>query len=92
MAEVELTKMSSRGQIVIPLEIREEMHLREGTAFAVTGKGDTLLLKMVKTPSKEEILAGWERITAKAREQAKKHGIKQSDVEKIIHGARGIKG
>jgi len=91
VAEVELTKMSSRGQVVIPQDLREEMHLKEGEAFAVTGSGDTLLLKRVRTPSKEEILAEWERVTAKGREQVKKRGIKQKDVEKIIHRARGIK-
>ena len=56
MGEVELIKMSSRGQIVIPQEVRKKMKLEEGEAFAVTGSGDTLLLKRVKMPSKEEIV------------------------------------
>ncbi len=90
MAEVELTKMSSRGQIVIPQDIREEMHLKEGEAFAVTGSGDTLLLKRVKTPSKEEIIREWEKITAKARKEIKGTKIKEQDVEKIVHRGRGI--
>lgn len=48
--------MSSRGQIVIPQEVRKKMRLKEGDAFAATGSGDTLLLKRVKMPSKEEIV------------------------------------
>lgn len=56
MTEVELIKMSSRGQIVIPQEVRNKMKLKEGDAFAATGSGDTLLLKRVKMPSKEEIV------------------------------------
>lgn len=91
MAEVELTKMSSRGQVVIPQGFRDEMRLKEGEAFAVTGGGDTLLLKRIKTPSKEEIVKEWERITAEARKQAKKLKIKEKDVEKIIHKARGVR-
>ena len=91
MAEVELTKMSSRGQIVIPQDLREEMNLKEGEAFAVTGGGDTLLLKRIKTPSKEEMLQQWEKITAKGREEVKKLGLKQRGVEKLIHRGRGIK-
>lgn len=91
MAEVELTKVSSRGQIVIPQEIREKMHVKEGEAFAVVASGDTLMLKRIKTPSKEDLLREWERITEEGRKQVKKLGIKQKDVEKIIHRGRGIK-
>lgn len=69
MTEVELTKMSSRGQVVIPQNIREEMHLKEGESFAITSNGDTLFLKRIKTPSKEEMLAEWKKVTAKARKQ-----------------------
>lgn len=91
MVEVELTKMSSRGQIVIPQDIREEMNLKEGEAFAVTGSGDTLLLKRVKTPSREEILANMEKLVKEGGKVAKKLGIKEKDVPKLIHKARGIK-
>ena len=56
MVDVEITKMSSKGQVVIPSGIREEMRLKEGDALAVTKSGDTLLLKKIKTPSKEELL------------------------------------
>ncbi len=90
MSEVELTKMSSRGQIVIPLDIRSEMDLNEGDSFAVTGNKDTLLLKKIKTPSKEEILSEWEKLNKKGRKQVKKLGIKEKDVSKIIHKRKGI--
>ncbi|VVB81041.1 Uncharacterised protein [uncultured archaeon] len=33
--EVETVKMSSKGQIVIPQDIREELHASEGTVFSV---------------------------------------------------------
>ena len=91
LAEVELTKMSSRGQIVIPQEIRKEMHLKEGEAFAVIGSEDTLLLKRIKTPSREEILAKMKRLVKEGEKTAKKLGIREKDVPKLIHRARGIK-
>lgn len=91
MAEVELTKMSSRGQIVIPQDLREEMQLREGEAFAVTGCGDTLLLKRVKTPSREELLTKFEELVKRGEKTAKKLGIKEKDIPRLIHKARGIK-
>lgn len=91
MGEVELTRMSSRGQIVIPQDIREEMGLEEGEAFAVFGSKDSLLLKRIKTPSKEEMLKKFEELVAKGQKKAKKLDIKEKDVSKIIHKGRGIK-
>jgi len=44
---VEMVKMSSRGQIVIPQEIREELHIGTGSVFAVVGSKDTIVLKKV---------------------------------------------
>ncbi len=91
MAEVELTKMSSRGQVVIPQDIRQRMALKNGEAFAVAGSNDTLMLKRIKTPTKEELLKELERLASKGNERAKKLGIKEKDVSKIIRKARGIK-
>ncbi|MBU2099924.1 hypothetical protein KKB11_01695, partial [Candidatus Micrarchaeota archaeon] len=89
MGEVELTRMSSRGQIVIPQDIREEMELEEGEAFAVFGSKDSLLLKRIKTPSKEEMLKKFEELVSKGQKKAKKLGIKEKDVSKLIHKGRG---
>ena len=90
MTEVEITKMSSRGQIVIPQEIRQEMHLKEGSAFAVIASNDLLLLKKISTPTKEEILLKLERLTVEGNKKAKQIGIKERDVPKLIHKGRGI--
>jgi len=43
MAELSITKMSSKGQIVIPLEMRKEFH--DGEKFIVIKAGDQLILK-----------------------------------------------
>lgn len=50
MAGYSTTKMSSRGQVVIPEEIRENLHLKEGDQFVVIGKGDTVILKSITPP------------------------------------------
>jgi len=92
LGEVELTRMSSRGQIVIPQDIREELGLVEGEAFAVFGSKDSLFLKRIKTPSKKEMLEKFEELVKKGEEKAKKLGIKEKDVSKLIHKGRGIKG
>ncbi len=91
MSEVELTKMSSRGQIVIPQDIRDRLGFKEGEAFAVTGSKDTLLLKRISMPSKAEIMGEWQRINAEGQKHAKKLGVKEKDVTGLIHKGRGIR-
>ncbi len=91
MSEVELTTMSSKGQLVIPQDIRKEMGLTEGVTFAVIRSKDTILLKKIEKPSKEEILKKLERFVEEGQKTVKKLGIKQSDVQKLIHKGRGIK-
>lgn len=45
MAELEITKMSSKGQIVIPREMRKEF--RNGEKFVVIKAGEQIILKTV---------------------------------------------
>jgi AbrB family looped-hinge helix DNA binding protein len=47
------THVSSRGQVVIPQEIRERLHLREGSELEVQVENDHLVLRKAKTS------AGW---------------------------------
>jgi AbrB family looped-hinge helix DNA binding protein len=39
------TKLSSKGQIVIPLDVRKQMKLSAGAAFDVIRKADDILLR-----------------------------------------------
>jgi AbrB family looped-hinge helix DNA binding protein len=52
----ELTKASSKGQIVIPTSIREKLGVKEGTVFAITAKKDMVVLKKIDTKMKAEDL------------------------------------
>lgn len=44
------TKMSSRGQVVIPHEIRQGLNFPEGTPFIVVAREDTIVLCRLKEP------------------------------------------
>jgi AbrB family looped-hinge helix DNA binding protein len=83
----ELTTLSSKGQIVVPKDMREEMHLDTGTTFAIFGKDDTIILKKVKVPSAKEAFA---KVHKWGTKFAKQKGIQEKDVEKIIHKGRGL--
>lgn len=39
------TKLSSKGQVVIPKEIRKQLGLREGDTLIIASHGDILILK-----------------------------------------------
>ena len=78
---IEMGKISSRGQIAIPSDIRQEMGLHEGTKVLFVVEDDTLIMKKVT-------LSSFAEITKPLKEAAKKAGLKQSDVEGIVHRAR----
>jgi AbrB family looped-hinge helix DNA binding protein len=84
MAGYATTKLSSRGQIVIPEEIRENLHLKEGDQFVVMGKGDTVILRSIAPPSMDD----FEDILAETRQSAKKAGLKKSDLKAAIKKVR----
>jgi AbrB family looped-hinge helix DNA binding protein len=81
------TKMSSKGQVVIPEDIRKRLNLSEGTQFVVTGKDDVVILKAISEPSLDE----FESLIQEARTQAKQAGLKKSDITKAVSKARGNK-
>ncbi|MBI1970427.1 AbrB/MazE/SpoVT family DNA-binding domain-containing protein [Candidatus Woesearchaeota archaeon] len=85
---VETIRMSSKGQIVIPQDLREELHAGEGTVFAVTGSRDTVVLKKINTPTKKELINELGRIAEEGRKRAEKLGIKESDVPELVQRAR----
>ncbi len=44
MANVATTKLSSKGQVVIPENIRKKLHLKAGAQFVVIGDNDVVIL------------------------------------------------
>lgn len=76
-----ITSMSSRGQVVIPLNIREIMGLKEGEKFIVSGQEDTIILKKIRMSEFDELMK-------KTHEFAKKAGITPKDVRDAIKQVR----
>jgi AbrB family looped-hinge helix DNA binding protein len=54
MAEIATTRMSSKGQVVIPEYIRKRLGLVSGSQFVVVGDKDTVILKTISAPRIEE--------------------------------------
>ena len=77
---VETVRMSSRGQIVIPQDIRDEISVSEGSVFAVVGSKDTIILKKIETPSREELISNLGTFAKKAKAKLQKMGVAERDL------------
>lgn len=84
MAAIETTKMSSKGQIVIPEEVRNRLGLKTGDKFLVIGDKDVVILKALSNPSLEE----FDDLIKAARKQARTAGLKRSDIANAISKSR----
>jgi len=80
MRGVATTRMSSKGQVVIPEEVRSGLGLKEGSQFVVVGERDTVILKMIPTPAMDE----FDVLRAKARAQARRLRMKPSAIGAAI--------
>jgi AbrB family looped-hinge helix DNA binding protein len=54
MAKAATTKMSSKGQVVIPDDIRKRLKLEPGARFVVVGDKDVVILKHISPPAIED--------------------------------------
>ena len=84
-ANLATTKMSSKGQVVIPEAIRKMLGLESGCQFLVLGEKDAVILKTISAPSKRE----FGRLIAKARKEAKKAGLAPKDITDAVAKIRG---
>ena len=87
MANVATTKMSSKGQVVIPEDIRKRLKFKAGSQYVVVGENDVVILKAITPPAMRE----FDALIAEARRQGKAAGLKQSDIAEAISKARGRK-
>ena len=81
---IEMGKISSRGQIAIPADIREQLGLNEGTKVLFFTEQDTLMMKKVTEQS-------FAQITKPLKLAAKNAGMKENDVSGIVHRFRNKK-
>lgn len=81
------TKLSSRGQVVIPEEIRTRLGLEAGVRFVVAGDGDIVVLKALRPPRPEEFTERLDRV----QEAARQVGVTARDVERALRALRAQK-
>lgn len=81
---IEMGTVSSRGQICIPNDIREEMGLKEGNKILFIFQEESLIIKKVNFQT-------FVQITKPLKEEAKKVGFLETEVHDIIQRFRKSK-
>ena len=87
MQSLATTRLSSKGQVVIPEDVRKRLGLETGAQFVVVGEGDVVILKVISPPPKAEFQA----LVSKAKRAARKAGLRSADVKAAVKKARGGK-
>jgi len=84
MSSVTKAKLSAKGQLAIPAEVRERYNLTQGTEFVIVSDKDTLVLKRLQKPSAKRMAS---QLSA-ARKGARKAGMKHQDVAEAVKAVR----
>ena len=82
---MELVKMSAKGQLVVPQDIRKKESYKEGDRFMVVQTKQGLMFKKVNI---KDIAKRFEEVTKITEEHFRKNNITPEDVEKAIQWVR----
>ncbi len=87
MSQISTTKMTSKGQVVIPEEIREYMRLESGVKFIVMATNDSIIFKTIKPLPQKDIKS----LLKASRAIAKKYKFQAKDLSALITEVRSSK-
>lgn len=80
----DVTALSSRGQVVLPKTIRDELSLMPGSRLMVFSDGDNILLKPIKQPDISE----FHSLMNDAKEWAENVGMTEENIDEAIKSVR----
>ena len=83
--EEELVKMSPKGQLVVPREIRAKENFKPSDRFVAFGVKGGVLFKRVKIPN---VKAEFESLSKDIARQFKEQKVKEKDVKEAVRWAR----
>lgn len=84
MNESATTTLSSKGQVVIPEEIRARLGLKAGAQFVVVGDRDVVIFKVLEPP----VMSDFDALVGRVRRAAKQAGLKRADITKAVSKVR----
>ena len=84
---VDVLSVSSKGQIVLPVEMRKKLDIGTGAKLAAYAMGDIIMLKPIAVPTEED----FKKSLDVAASWAKDAGYIESDVDDIVKSYRKSK-
>lgn len=83
MGEYFIARITTKGQVTVPLELRKELNVKEGDYILFEKKGSRVEIKKMVPPN------DFEDFARPIRERFQREGITPDDVESAINWARG---
>ncbi len=84
MNDIEVTSLSSKGQIIIPNLIRNQLHLKSGAKFVILTDGSNILLKPIEVPKLQE----FDLLITKARKFRSNEKLTHKKIRRIVKEVR----
>lgn len=81
---VEVLTVSSKGQVVLPAEMRKKFSIESGSKLAAYAAGDVIMLMPITIPTEQDFAARLDE----AQEWAASVGYTESNVNDIIKDVR----
>lgn len=85
--QVELTRISEKGQVVIPSSLRKEMGIKKSDQFMIFGEAGTIILKKIEKPA---IKKTFDEIAKPLQKAAKQIGLTKADVKIALEEVRRV--
>lgn len=83
--ETDLVKMSPKGQLVVPQDIRDREGFTPGDRFVPFQVKDGILFKRVAIP---DVKAEFEKLSKEVKKQFKKYKVTTKDVDEALRWKR----
>lgn len=83
----EVSRLSSKGQIVIPNSIRKKLSITNGANLAVFTDGENILLKPIQIPK----IDTFKNLINRSKKAIKTSSINKKDIPKLIKKTRSKK-
>ena len=84
MTAFDITSLSSKGQVVIPNNLRKQLGIIPGVKLIIFTDGSNLLLKPVQEPKIEN----FQKLIKESRALAKKKNLKPENIKNLIKQVR----
>ena len=84
MSIMEIASVSTKGQVVIPGIIRQDLGIKSGAKLMVFSDGKNLLMRPINPPDRQV----FKSLIEESRRFAIKTGFKRSDLRNIIKKSR----